>query len=328
MGPGDPVGSVSDALERLGRAPAELPRHPLLHGAAGTLLVLAVPGAKGPPEWAGVWLTDAPPVFLIPVEVPIRVSVAHGIDGPAARLIDLFGEAIRRYLEEAERLDERVAVLQARGIEAPAAEVWKLRRDSANLRAWVARALVVAGEAGGPFAGAFPGGLERALPSVVQELERVRELAAGIQQSLSDLILMRNAEESNRIAATANRLSEFSNRIAVLTNTSNIRMLGITYVALLLGLVSAVVLIPNTAATILGMPSAAWVPGLWVDVVLVLLAVIPIVVVFSRPWVHRILADLNATAARSAEGIDDLPENPEPGPSAGVGRGAPPPGTR
>jgi hypothetical protein len=325
MGVGDPVRSLPEALQRLGRGPGDLSRHPILHGATGTLLVLAVPGADGTPQWAGVWVSEAPPVFLLPVEVPTRVSIAHGIDGPAARLVDLFAEAIRRYLEEAERLDVEVAALQAQGIRAPVAEVWRLHRASANLRGWVDRALVVAGEAGGPFAGAFAGGLDRVLPSVERELERVRALAVGVQQSLSDLILMRNAEQSNRIAETANQLSEFSNRIAVLTNTSNIRMLGITYVALLLGLVSAVVLIPNTAATILGMPSAAWVPGLWVDVILVALAVIPLVVVFSRSWVHRILADLRATEARTAEGLQDLPELEEPGrPGGARPRGAPP----
>jgi hypothetical protein len=74
--------------------------------------------------------------------------------------------------------------------------------------------------------------------------------------------------------------------------------------------VSVVVLIPNTAATILGMPSAAWVPGLWVDVLLVVLAVVPLLVVFSRPWVLQTLRGLPSSERRSSEGLSDLPEVP------------------
>jgi hypothetical protein len=85
-------------------------------------------------------------------------------------------------------------------------------------------------------------------------------------------------------------------------------MLGIAYVALILALVSAVVLIPTTAATILGMPSAGWVPGLWVDVILVVLAIVPIAVVFSRPWVKGVLRSLGSVEARTREGLRDLPE--------------------
>jgi hypothetical protein len=85
-------------------------------------------------------------------------------------------------------------------------------------------------------------------------------------------------------------------------------MLGITYIALVLGLVSAAVLIPNTAATILGMPTAAWVPGLWVDVTLILLIVVPIVLIFSRPWVRVMVGSLRDSELRVGEGIRDLPE--------------------
>ena len=80
--------------------------------------------------------------------------------------------------------------------------------------------------------------------------------------------------------------------------------------ALILGLVSAAVLIPNTAATILGMPSAGWVPGAWVDVVLVLLGLIPILVIFTRPWVVGMLRTLRESEVRVTEGIADLPERP------------------
>jgi len=85
-------------------------------------------------------------------------------------------------------------------------------------------------------------------------------------------------------------------------------MLGVAYLAFVLALVSVVVLIPNTAATVLGMPSAGWVPGLWVDVILAVLAIVPIAVVFSRPWVLRLLRGVGAYEVRSSEGISDLPE--------------------
>jgi hypothetical protein len=133
-------------------------------------------------------------------------------------------------------------------------------------------------------------------------------LSNGIAQGVRDLVSIRNAVESNRLAESANRLGEVSNRVAALANTSNLRMLGVAYIALVLALVSAVVLIPNTAATILGVPGAAWVPGIWIVIILVVLAVVPIAIVFSRPWVLRTLRGLPAFEVRSGEGLEDLPE--------------------
>jgi len=84
--------------------------------------------------------------------------------------------------------------------------------------------------------------------------------------------------------------------------------LGFGLVAFVLALVSVVVLIPNTGATILGMPSAAWVPGVWVDGILIALAILPLALVFSRPWVRQVLAGLGSFEARTQEGLTDLPE--------------------
>jgi len=304
------VASLGEALRALGRGPDEVARHPVMHGPAGTLLSWGLPREGSVPEWVGVWIEGGRATFLGGVSAPARTSAGHQLEGDAARLVDLLAEAIRQYLERVEECDARLADLQRRGRTAPARELWELQRATATLRGLLGRTLVVATEAAGPFADAFPGA-DRALPSILQEVERVREVALTVQQSLSDLVLLRNSEESNRIAETANRLSAFSNRIAVLTNISNIRMLGITYIALLLGLVSAVVLIPNTAATILGMPSAAWVPGLWVDGILLGLAVVPIALVFTRPWVLRMLRDLRESEGHTAEGVGGLPEIPE-----------------
>ncbi len=161
----------------------------------------------------------------------------------------------------------------------------------------------------GPLGAEFPG-LAGHLGTFATEVDHLEQLSNGLAQAARDLVGLRTAVESNRLAEGANELGRVSNRIAALANTSNLRMLGVAYIALLLALISAVVLIPNTAATILGMPSAAWVPGLWVDLVLVVLAIVPLAVVFSRPWVRRMLHGWRTYESRSAEGLADLPEVP------------------
>ena len=241
-------------------------------------------------------------------------SAAHHLEGPSGELFDRWVGISRAFHERVEALDSDLALLQAKGNRIPTAEIWALGRSTATIRAQIGRAVVVVEEAAGPISVRFPG-LRDAVPSLQAELERARSVAADVQQSISDLILLQNAEQANRIAESANRLSQTSNRIAELANISNIRMLGLTYIALVLGLVSAVVLIPNTAATILGMPSAAWVPGPWVDVVLILLAVVPFLLIFTRPWVLRVLRSFEEAEIPASEGIHDLPEHVEGAPS-------------
>lgn len=313
---------VDEALRAFERPAGELPARPVIHARAGTLLTLAVPGASGGARIEGIWVRPDGVRFL-PSEGPTArgASAAHHLGGTAAELFDRCVEGARALQEAVETVDAEVSALQAQGAQIPAAEIWRLQRRAAGLRSQVGRATVIAAECAGPLAAAFPGFAD-ALPSLLGELARIQALATGVQQSLSDLILLRTSLESNRIAEAANELSRTSNRIAELANTSNIRMLGLTYVALVLGLVSAAVLIPNTAATILGMPSAAWVPGPWVDLLLVALAVLPILLIFSRPWVRRLLGQLRASEGRAAEGLADLPERPE-APRAPPAAGAP-----
>jgi hypothetical protein len=282
---------------------------PVTHGRAGTLIALASPGEGSKVEWFGVFVGRDTVEFFGPPLPSNSPSSAAGLSGDSAKLYDLFFSVAHRYLERLEDIDERLAEAQRRGRQVPLAHVWALQRETASVRAMAGRADVAFLECEGPLAESFPKFVKAAAP-LEGELERARGYASNVQQSLSDLILLRNAEESNRIAEAANELSKTSNRIAALANISNIRMLGITYVALLLGLVSAVVLIPNTAATILGMPSAGWVPGLWVDGLMVVLAVIPIAVVFSRPWVRAMLRSIRESEVRITEGIADLPELP------------------
>jgi hypothetical protein len=67
------------------------------------------------------------------------------------------------------------------------------------------------------------------------------------------------------------------------------------------------------------MPSAAWIPGWWVVVVLTVLAVVPIWAIFSRRFVRRILVDLEDAERRAQEGVVDLPEVSDAEAVRGVG---------
>ncbi|HKS59808.1 MAG TPA: hypothetical protein VJS68_03410 [Thermoplasmata archaeon] len=299
------VGSIREALQELGYARAESPPRPVLHGRTGSLVSFALLDLKGP-VWVGLWIdsTGARVFSNRPSEGP---GSFHGLSGVAAEIFDLFAEAARGYLERTEEVDAKLAQLQEKNRILPVNEVWKLQREMAVIRAHIGRALVAAAELAGPAGRSLPG-FHEALPSLVGELSRVQDVAANVRQALSDLVLLRDAEQSNRLADVANQLSRASNRVAALANISNIRMLGLTYIAFILAIVTAVVLFPNTGATILGMPSAAWVPGIWVDVILIVLTVVPLVLVFSRPWVRQLLGAIGSYEFRATEGMEDLPE--------------------
>jgi hypothetical protein len=314
--------TVAEALRAFGLAANEKPRHPVLHGPAGTLVWFGLPDGKGHSVPVGVWIGPAGVRFVGPVPEAASAAQAHGLSGVSARLFELFLGAAREFLERTEEIDARLAETQERGRNVGLNDVWTLQRRVAVVRAEIGRALVGLAECAGRLSATFPGFADAA-GTLEGELTRVQQLASSVRQSLSDLILLRNAEDANRIAASANDLSRMSNRIAALANISNIRMLGITYLAFVIALIGAAVLIPNTGATILGMPSAAWVPGLWVDLILVVLAIVPLVIVFTRPWVRSILRGLGPEEQRAAEGSSDLPEIPV----ASAERGsAPPPG--
>ncbi len=319
---------LSEALRAFGLPEGPLPKRPIIHGAAGTLLSFALPSPRTAPRIVAVWVApDAVWFYAPPLDFPTEgPSAVHQLHGASASLFDHFVEATREFHEAIEALDVRVSELQGESDTPSGASLWAIQREASFLRGQIGRAAIAASECAGPLDAAFPG-LADALPSLLAELDRMESFASSVLQSLSDLILLQNALDSNRIAETANELARTSNRIAELGNISNIRMLGLTYLALILGLVGAVVLIPNTAATILGMPSAAWVPGLWVDVILVVLALIPILVVFSRPWVHHVLGTLRASEGRAAEGLSDIPERvPGSGAPAAAVAGRPPGG--
>ncbi len=306
--PGGLGGDLAAHLTRFG-APGPVPRKPVLRIRDGVLVTVPVPAERGAGyEYGGAFISPTGAEYVGRPAPAHGLSTLHQLSGVDAQLADLFVEATDRYLDRAEELDGELAALGTQGPKVPLGEVWKLERRAAALREAEGRTLVAIHEMDRLPAGA-PVHLSALVPLFESELERVAERTRSVQQGLIDLILLWNTEHSNELAGTANELGRLSNRIAELQNISNLRMLGITYVVLLLALVAAVITIPNTGATILGMPSAAWVPGTWVDIILVLLAVIPLAVVFSRGWILRFLREFGRYEARAAEGIEDIPEH-------------------
>jgi hypothetical protein len=301
------VTSLSGALEAIGHPGLSSSRRPVLRNAKSTLITLATLDRNGVPEWHGVWI-DASAVRAVGPAVESSLLAESGKLAPATALVvDLIQAAYRSYIEWLEALGGRLDALEGKPDPAPLSELGGLLHALAGARKHIVRMEVLVAELDGRLGESFPG-LETLLPTFASEVHHISEISVGLAQGVRDLVAIRNAVEANELAAAANRLGEASNRIAAMANTSNIRMLGVAYVALVLALVSVVVLVPNTAATILGMPSAAWVPGLWVDVTLIVLAIVPLVVVFSRPWVWRTLRGLPSFERRTAEGLSDLPE--------------------
>ncbi len=270
-------------------------------------MTLATLDAAGRPVWHGLWLADGALRWLGPELAPSALASRAAVPAPSRPVIDLLSASSLSLLDRLEALAVRLDALEAGSEPVPLSDLSALQRGLAGVRKHLFRLELLLAELDGPLGARFEG-IAPALAELSAGYARTAELAAGLQQTARDLLSLRAAVEANRLAETANALGETSNGIAALANTSNLRMLGVAYVALALALVSAVVLIPNTAATILGMPSAAWVPGRWVDVTLVVLAVVPIAVVFSRPWVRRMLRGWGAFERRSAEGLADLPE--------------------
>ena len=299
--------TVAEALEALGLPPHPIPRRGVLHGAAGTLLLLPSLDREGRPTYHGVWLARGVTQWVGPRPAPSLLAESSRLDGVTADLVNLLQAAARSYLEGFESISERMDTIEGQGDAIPIADLTELHRSFRALRKYLGCLTVAVEELGGPLGNHFPR-LEGILPRIEAELAHLQDYSASVGQSIRDLLALRTAGDANRLAEVTNRLALVSNQIAGYANTSNIRMLGVAYVALVLALVSVVVLIPNTAATILGMPSAAWVPGLWVDVILVVLAVVPLTLVFSRSWVRGMLTGLGSFESRTREGLSDLPE--------------------
>jgi Mg2+ and Co2+ transporter CorA len=275
------------------------------HGSA--LLTLASFEPDGRVTWHGLWCEGNQVRVHGPALPRSLRSEDLGLPESSAALADLAEAAVRSYIERLERLAAELDSLESQPGGTPLPELARLNREVAAVRRHLGRASMLFAELAGPLGTVFPR-LGEFLPDLRTGVAQNEELVNEVAQRARDIAALRTATEANRLAESANELGRVSNKIAALANTSNVRMLGVAYIALALGLVSAVVLIPNTAATILGMPSAAWVPGLWVDVALVLLAAVPIGLVFSRPWVRRMLRGWRDYEERSAEGVADIPE--------------------
>jgi hypothetical protein len=279
----------------------------VLRNRDATLITLATLGPEGTATWHGLWI-DAKGARPVGPGVPASLLTdGAGLAPSTVAILDLIQAAYRSYVDWLEALGGRLDALEARPDPAPLPELGALLHAIAGVRKDVERLTVLTTDLGGPLGKLFPG-VGPQLVSVRSEVMHVDGLSSGIAQGVRDLVAIRNAVEANRLAEAANRLGEVSNRIATLANTSNLRMLGVAYIALVLALISAVVLIPNTAATILGVPGAAWVPGFWIVVILIVLTVVPITVVFTRTWVIRALRGLAASELRTGEGVGDLPE--------------------
>ncbi len=297
---------MAEALAALGHARPDPPDRPVLERGGQRLILLAT-FENGVPTWCGL-LVGPSGVRPVGRTVPrSELARAGGLPEPSASLIDLAVAAAVSAAARFEELARELDTLESHREHPSTDDLSRLQRGLLLAHRHLARLERLLAELSGPLGTAFPGA-EKAVSEVELDAGRTGDLANGLLQTVRDLAVLRTALEANRLSVAANELSRTSNAIAAVANTSNLRMLGVAYIALAIALVSVVVLIPNTAATILGMPSAAWVPGVWVDVILVVLAIAPIVVVFTRPWVRRMLASSPAYEARSAEGIADLPE--------------------
>ncbi len=303
---------IVEALKALNHATDSRPRVVVLRRKSGTLISVGRIETgfrlRGIAIWAnpaGVTLLDAQGKYQ-PEHGP---SEGYGLTGSSAVVLDLLSELGRNYLARLEEVDTELAGLEQKPLEASPNDILRLKRWVAMIRAEVGRALAAIAELEGEFLSQSLPGLARCLGPTTEELLRLRELASGTQTSLTDLLLLKQADQSNRLAAMANELGQVSNRIAELANVSNIRMLGLSYVMLILAVVSTIILFPNTAATILGMPSAATVPGLVVVIVLVTTAVIPLLWFISQRWIRELFRSMARYEARVGEGMKGLQEH-------------------
>jgi hypothetical protein len=270
-------------------------------------VTVATLGAGSRPVWHGLWVERGAARVLGPSVPASAVPGRAGLGPATGPLVDQIAASELSLLERIEAIGMRLDALEATAEPPPLGDLSSVQRELVTVRKHLFRLELLLAELEGPLGASFPG-IARVLPELSASFSRLSQLAGGLQQAARDLLGLRSAAEANRLADTANALGRTSNEIAALANTSNLRMLGVAYIALALALISAVVLIPNTGATILGMPSAAWVPGIWVDVILVVLAVVPAAFVFSRRWVRRVLTGWGDYRERSAEGLHDLPE--------------------
>lgn len=260
----------------------------------------------------------------------VTPSAELHIYGGAAVVLDMMAQISRMALERIEDVDRGLAELEQDPLHAPLLRVLELKRKVAIVREELGRAITGLSDLVEGRVLTFTGGPPSSFQTMEQELLRLRDLTQATQSGLTDIFMIRQTDQANQLQMVANRMAAVSNRIAELSNISNIRMLGLSYVTLILAVVATVVLFPNTAATILGMPSASNVPTIVVWMVLVGTAVAPIAWFASQGWIRELFSGMRRYEARVTEGLADLPEregrwevNPSPKPgSEGEARSA------
>ncbi len=324
----DPT-TFAEALASIGVGGGRIPIRPVIRRPAGTVLAVGRIEPNGAVDYAGAvvapdrsvrWFGSIPTDVGAPSRAPLPPDTA--------RLVALVHQAAHNYVERLAEIDELVNSLPADGTRPSPATLGRLQRATARVREQIARLTVLASELAGPLAEAFPQ-LADVYPELRTTVDELPDLASGFHATLQELLLLRVSDESNRLAETANRLAATSNRLASAATVSNVRMLGLAYLALMIALVSLVIVIPNTGATILGMPSAGWVPGGWVVVILIVLTVVPLAAVFSRPWVRRVFRGLPSYEAPVTEGMAGVPElSPDGRPIGPAAPGPDPSGPR
>ncbi|MGI0140480.1 MAG: hypothetical protein ACREBT_04965 [Thermoplasmata archaeon] len=301
------VKSVAEALAATGHAGPEPPFRPVvLAGSSGYFVPIAVFTDEARIDWRGMWI-DAHGVGFLGTVSPEAVVPHPPLSPATSGLLNLLSASAVSILERVAELDAALAEVPIGDLRLPPLSIENLHRRALLLRRHVGRLTAIVAELSGPLATPFPD-LALVHEEMARQVDRLHAFTQSVEATLRDIVMIRSAAESNRISAIANHLGETSNRIGSLANNSNIRMLGIAYLALVVALVGAALLVPETVSTILSMPSATWVSGYWVVFVLTLSTVVPIVLIFTRPWLVRILRGLGSYEARSQEGLTDLPE--------------------
>jgi hypothetical protein len=261
---------------------------PLAFWADGTHLKVLVDGGEFHPE--------------------VQPSVEYHLTGGIATAFDAFVQINRTTVERLEDVERGLAELEKDPLNAPPLRVLELKRQVGSIREELGRAITGLTDMEEGRVVPLPEGAMSALRTVEQEMIRIRDMIQATQSALTDIFMIRQTEQANQLQLVSNRMAAVSNRVAELSNISNIRMLGLSYVTLILAVVATVILFPNTAATILGMPSAAGVPTVVVYMVLVGTAVAPMAWFLSQGWIRDLFRGMSRYEARVNEGMGDLPE--------------------
>lgn len=312
MAPGSSVPqNVPEAYRSLGLPPDKRPSHVITRRHGMVMIHVGSVTEEFAPQELAIWSNGSVLRVLTPkgeFQPEVTPSTEYRLTGPAAVTFDLFVHISRRLMERVEDVDRELGEIEKDPLHALPTTVLGLKRRLGVVRAELGRAITGLAEVQEGRIVTTPEGPPAAYATVEQELIRLRDMIAATQSGLTDIFMIRQTDQANQLQLVSNRMAQVANRIAELSNVSNIRMLGLSYVTLILAVVATVILFPNTAATILGMPSAAGVPTIVVYMVLVGTAVAPIAWFMSQEWIRELFRGMSRYEARVTEGLGDLPE--------------------